>query len=132
MQLNRAPGLSCYREGTKYGYLARERRRRPCGSGHCAMASPARSIQPSGTALYTAARSAPLTQDSCGGGKAAWLDNGRTRCQPSAYMDAPFAKHSFDDGEKVKIACIHPVFRAAIAADPDGIRRPVPDQCFEL
>ena len=50
----------------------------------------------------------------------------------SAYMDAPFAKHSFDDGEKVKIACIHPVFRAAIAADPDGIRRPVPDQCFEL
>jgi len=23
---------------------ARERRRRPCGSGHCAMASPARSV----------------------------------------------------------------------------------------
>lgn len=50
----------------------------------------------------------------------------------SAYMDAPFAKHSFDDGEKVKIACIHPVLLATIAADLDGIRRPVPDQCFEL
>ena len=38
-------------------HLARERRRRPCGSGHCAMASPARSIQPSGTALSTPAQS---------------------------------------------------------------------------
>ncbi len=38
-------------------YLARQRRRRPCGSGHCAMASPARSIHRSGTAISTSAQS---------------------------------------------------------------------------
>ena len=37
-------------------HLARERRRRPCGSSHCAMASPARSIHRSGTALSTPAQ----------------------------------------------------------------------------
>ena len=41
-------------------YLARQRRRRPCGSNYCAMASTARSIHRSGTALSTPAQSRRL------------------------------------------------------------------------
>ena len=47
----------------KAGYLARERRRWPCGSGHCAMASPARSIHRYGSALSTPAQSRRPTKN---------------------------------------------------------------------
>ena len=62
-----------------------------------------------------------------------WIRGLAEMTAPSSLTWSPlFAKHSIDDGKKVKIAAIHSDFIRGNASVPDGIRWSMPHQSDAL